>query len=116
MMMLGTLIPLLLFYIESAFHTLLSAQASRSVLVSPDVEVKFSEQQWQEMAYGALHREFSTLMGAVNELGGVLERRYGGNVDDEDRMPARAYAGQELVDKWGKHRSALLQFGSAYCL
>jgi hypothetical protein len=98
MMMLGTLVPLLLLYIESAFHALSSAQASRSVVVCPGVEVELSEQQWRGMAYGALHCEFSTLMGVVNELGGVLERRYGSSGDG---MPARAYVGQELVDKWG---------------
>jgi len=49
------------------------------MVVSPDIQVELSEQQWRGMAYGALYREFSTLVGVVNELGGVLERRFGGN-------------------------------------
>lgn len=76
MMMLGTLIPLLLLYIENALSSI-SAFTQESVTVDlGGVEVDLGHDAWQDLARRAVGKEYNVLMSLVDEVEGILKLRH----------------------------------------
>jgi hypothetical protein len=75
MMLLGTLLPLLLLYIENALKAISSTTGS-SVTLSGGIEVELERDVWIGVAKGAVKKEFEAVMKLVDEIEGILERRH----------------------------------------
>lgn len=76
MMMLGTLIPLLIIYIENALTSIATYNGSAVTLNLGGVEVELERGAWRNMASGAVRKEFETLLRFVDEIEGILQRRH----------------------------------------
>jgi hypothetical protein len=76
MMMLGTLIPLLLLYIENALTAISTYNGTAVTLNLGGVEVELERCAWRNMASGAVRKEFDTLMKFVDEIERILQRRH----------------------------------------
>ncbi|KAF8542242.1 hypothetical protein BDD12DRAFT_876856 [Trichophaea hybrida] len=75
MMLLGTLLPLLLLYIENVLKAISSTGAS-SVTLSGGIEVEMERDVWIGVARGAVKKEFDAVMKLVDEIEGILEKRH----------------------------------------
>jgi len=76
MMMLGTLIPLLLLYIENAQTAISSCCDSSVTLNLGGVEVELDKNAWRDMATSAVRKEFDSLMRMVDQIEGILQKRH----------------------------------------
>jgi hypothetical protein len=76
MMMLGTLIPLLLLYIENALNAISTYEGTAVTLNLGGVEVELERAPWRNMASSAVRKEFDTLMRFVDEIEGILKKRH----------------------------------------
>ncbi|TGZ78699.1 hypothetical protein EX30DRAFT_350763 [Ascodesmis nigricans] len=105
-MMLGTILPLLLMYIETSFTTITicAADPTRKHPImldyygSPEmtVPVELASHSWEPMAKNVVYNEFVELMNLIRKIEGILQKKYqnappqlnaianGDKTDDED--------------------------------
>ncbi|KAI5789072.1 hypothetical protein EDC01DRAFT_125666 [Geopyxis carbonaria] len=109
MMMLGTLIPLLLLFIETSLASIAAAATPgmRTVLLAYDVEVELAAEAWESMATDAVRKEFEELMGMISTIEGCLKQRFGTSEGDGLSLIAAGDGGRmgtELRDT--RHKTA----------
>ena len=78
MMMLGTIIPLLLVFMENALGAIAASAASSVTINLGGVDVELARDAWHDLALGAVKREFSVLMTLVDEVEAILKKRHCG--------------------------------------
>ena len=76
MMMLGTLLPLLLIYIENAFTAISTTVEPTVTLNLGGVDVDLEKDTWVGMAKGAVKKEFDAVMSLVDQIEGILKKRH----------------------------------------
>ncbi|KAI5821427.1 hypothetical protein BZA77DRAFT_348624 [Pyronema omphalodes] len=76
MMLLGTLLPLLLLYIENALSSISAVDSPSVALNLGGVEVDLEKDVWKDMAKSAVKKEFDAVMKLVDQIEGILKRRH----------------------------------------
>lgn len=79
-MMLGTILPLLLMYMETSITTITTISADphrkHSVILDYETSVQLPSSAWGEMAKDAVWKEFTNLMGTVRQIEKILQMKY----------------------------------------
>jgi hypothetical protein len=97
MMMLGTMIPLLILYIESALKSVAAISSGSNMIVAINgVEAEVTILIWKEMAHEAIRAEFLDLIGRIQEIEGILEKRHFGGKNGALRTIASSRSRQDL--------------------
>lgn len=105
MMMLGTLIPLLLLYIENAQTAITSCDDSSVTLNIGGVDVELGRNAWRDMATGAVRKEFESLMRMIDAIEGILQRRHcqgRGKEKENLEVIARSGGGDDVGEVVGR--------------